>query len=61
MCPGMFQALATSLIGRLDEFDTANDSVDTYAERVQLFFEANDIADDKQTAVFLSLIKVKMY
>ena len=48
-------------IGRLDEFDPATDAVESYAERAQLFFEANDIAAGKQTAVFLSAIGTKTY
>ena len=48
-------------VGRLDEFDAATDAVESYAERAQLFFEANDIAAGKQTAVFLSAIGTKTY
>ena len=30
-------------IGRLDEFNPANDSITTYVERAQLYMEANSV------------------
>ena len=41
------------------EADT--DSVTAYIERVHLFFQANDIKDEKKVAVFLSTIGGKTY
>ena len=38
-------------------FDLTNDRISTYLERVQLFFQANGIADDKQVPVLLSIIE----
>ena len=48
-------------IGKLDEFDSANESLSDYVERAQLFFEANGIAGNKQVAGFLSAIGGKTY
>lgn len=50
-----------SMIGQLAEFDQAKDSVTTYVERAQLFFEANDIHQEKQVAVLLSAIGARTY
>ena len=32
---------ATLVVGKLEEFDPANDSITAYVERAQLFIEAN--------------------
>ena len=52
--------LATRMIsfGRINEFQAENEA---YLERVELFFQANDIADGKKVAVFLSVIGGKTY
>ena len=42
------------------EFDPGSDTVTAYVERTQLFLEANEIAEAKHVAVFLSAIG-KMY
>ena len=52
---------ATALIGKLDEFDAANESLSDYVERAQLFFEANDIPANKRVAGFLSAVGGKTY
>ena len=49
------------MIGQLAEFDAASDTVTAYEERAQLFFEANDIAENKRVAVFLSAIGGSTY
>ena len=51
----------TSAVGKLTEFDPRNDSITAYVERVNLFFTANDVADGKKVAVFLSVIGPKTY
>ena len=48
-------------IGRLDEFNPANDSITAYVERAQLYMEANSVPEDKKVAVFLSAIGRKTY
>ena len=40
------------------EFDLTSDSVSAYVERANLFFEANEVAEVKRVAVFLSTINV---
>jgi len=54
---------ATLVVGKLEEFDPAKDSVtaSAYVERVQLFIEANGIPAEKKVAVFLSAIGSKTY
>lgn len=53
--------MATIAIGRLTEFDPNSDSITAYVERVKLFFQANEIAEGKQVAVFLSAMGPKTY
>ena len=43
------------------EFDPGSDIVTAYVERTQLFLEANEIAEAKHVAVFLSAIGAKAY
>ena len=50
-----------SKFGRLQEFNSATESVTAYLERVDLFFAANEIADDKKVAVFLSSVGATTY
>ena len=52
---------ATLVVGKLEEFDPANDSITAYVERAQLFIEANGIPAEKKVAVFLSAIGSKTY
>ena len=52
--------MANAIIGRLSDFDSSEELVSSYAERTQLFFDANNI-DDKKVAVLLSSIGAKMY
>ena len=47
--------------GRLNEFDVENETVTAYLERVELYFDANDVADDKKVPVLLSNIGAKTY
>jgi len=48
-------------VGRLTEFDPRNDSITAYVERVNLYFTANEVADAKKVAVFLSAMGPKTY
>ena len=54
-------ALATSVIGFLPEFNPENDNTASYLEKVELFFEANNIAEEKKVAVFLFAVGQKTY
>jgi len=53
--------MAFTIIGKLAKFDWKNDSITAYVERIVLYFQANEIADGKQVAVFLSVIGAKTY
>ena len=56
--------LATKMattIGQIQEFQPDNENFSSYIERVQLFFTANDIAEDKKIAVLLSMVGSKNY
>ena len=49
------------MLGRIQEYSPENELFSSYTERVELFFAANDVADEKKVAVFLSLIGSKTY
>ena len=51
----------TSRHGRLQELDVESETVTAYLERVELYFDANDVADDKKVPVLLSNIGAKTY
>ena len=48
-------------IGKIEAFDETNDNWNAYVERVEQYFIANDIKEDKQVAVILSLMGNKTY
>ena len=50
-----------STIGQLAEFQTDNERITDYLERVQLFFQANGIDEEKQVPVLLTDIGGKTY
>ncbi|BFY97170.1 hypothetical protein BsWGS_00210 [Bradybaena similaris] len=43
------------------EFNPAVEEFDCYVERLSMYFEANDIKNDKHKSVFLSVIGAKHY
>ena len=49
------------LFCQLKEFDPREESYSTYEERVALFFQANDVAEDMKVPVFLSMVGFKNY
>ena len=51
----------TSLVGRFNEFNPDSERFSTYVDRLQLYFDANSIADDKKVPVFLTVIGNKNY
>ena len=53
--------MATSVIGTLPEFDPEDQDTACYLETVELFFEANNIAEEKKVAVFLTAVGQKTY
>ena len=44
-------------IGKIEAFDETNNDWNAYVERVEQYFFANEIKDNKQVAVMLSLIQ----
>ena len=48
-------------IGKIEAFDETNDDWNAYVERIEQFFIANEIKDNKQVAVMLSLMGNKTY
>ena len=53
--------MARSTFGQLQEFQPESETIAAYLERASLYFQANSIAEEKQVAVFLSVIGVKKY
>ena len=49
------------VLGSVGEFDYRNNSIASYLERMQLYFEANSVADDRKVAVLLTVIGIKIY
>ncbi|KAJ8333797.1 hypothetical protein SKAU_G00411160 [Synaphobranchus kaupii] len=50
-----------ALFGRIDEFKPENEQWSAYIERVEQFFEANDVAQAKQVATLLSVMGAAAY
>lgn len=48
-------------MGKVEEFDGANEDWESYVERIELYFIANDVEDNKKVPTLLSLIGVKTY
>ena len=55
---GILSTMAT--FGTLKEFESENEKVSAYLERVELYFAANDITE-RRVPVFLSVIGAKTY
>ena len=53
--------MATSVIGTLPEFDPEDQDTACYLETIELFFEANNITEEKKVAVFLTAVGQKTY
>ena len=55
--------LATRMatVGHIEAFNSDNERITTYLERVELFFVANEVKEDKQVATLLSVIGSKTY
>jgi len=48
-------------VGHIESFNPDNERISAYLERVELFFTANGVAEDKQVATLLSVIGGKTY
>ena len=53
--------MAAPTFGRIQEYQPENELFSAYLERVQLFFIANGVEDDKKVPVFLSVVGSKTY
>ena len=49
------------MFGRIQEYCPENELFSAYLERVQLFFLANGVEDEKKVPVFLSVVGSKTY
>ena len=47
--------------GRIEEFSPEKETISNYLERVEIFFQANTIADEKKVPVFLSIARGNIY
>ena len=54
-------ATTATTFGQIQEFCPEIESIEAYIERVELYFEANNIDADRRVAVFLSVIGGKNY
>ncbi len=50
-----------SVFGRLKAFDPEAENISTYLERVELYFEANSVNDEKKVSVLFTVIGPKNY
>ena len=48
-------------IGKISNFDSNIEDFDQYCDRVDLYFKANDVKDDKVVPAFLTLLGPKVY
>ncbi len=55
------QALMATQYGRLREFHPETDTIKAYLERVDLYFAANEVAEDKRVPILLSSIGPSTY
>ena len=53
--------MATAVIGKLDSFKEGDEKITEYLERVELYFDANDIKEEKKVPVLLSATGAKTY
>ena len=58
---GNKDALVMVTYWQIQEFCPENKTIEAYLERVELYFEANNISEDKQVAVFRNVIGGKNY
>ena len=50
-----------AVLGSLGEFNCKSDSISSYLERMQLYFEANSVKEDRKVADLLTVIGAKTY
>ena len=47
--------------GQIQEFSPEDETIGAYLERVELYFQANGVAEGRRVAAFLSIIGGKNY
>ena len=47
--------------GKIQEFSPDKETISNYLERVEIFFQANGIANEKKVPVFLSIAGGNIY
>ena len=47
--------------GTIREFEAENEKISSYLERIELYFTANEITNEKKVAILLSVIGAKAY
>ena len=52
---------APNVFGRLKAFDPETENISTYLEGIKLYFEANNIVDEKKVPVLLTVIGPRNY
>ena len=52
---------STQTIGAVGDFQPENETISAYLERVSLFFDVNNVAEDKQVPWLLNIIGAKTY
>ncbi|XP_038064022.1 uncharacterized protein K02A2.6-like [Patiria miniata] len=53
--------MASGLIGRIDPYNSDEEDWPTYVERLEQYFEANNIANERKVSALISLIGSKTY
>jgi hypothetical protein len=48
-------------IGKIAEFNPASEDLETYLERLELYFDANDIKSEKKPVILLQLVGAGVY
>ncbi|KAG8173743.1 hypothetical protein JTE90_023233 [Oedothorax gibbosus] len=49
------------MFGKLAEYDQAVETWSEYVERVNCFFDANDVKDEKKASIFLTIVGPAVY
>ena len=53
--------MAGAAVGKLEPFCADNEAISVYLERVELYFNANSVQQDKRVPVFLTMIGAENY
>ena len=53
--------MATAVFGQMERFNSDNERIQPYLERVELYIVANEVGEDRRVPLFLSVIGSKTY